>query len=211
MYAPVREGNTPTCLAPNTLGPLSAFGVGGLSAGLFVEAATTMAPSRSGEWDKTPVRPVHAPPRCLLKWEVHLSLGFVPLSFLFYHVFLKRDLFNGPLQWPKRAISPSEPLSVVAWLNLCAYLCVCVCRYVCVRPQHHLSDGWSCQLFPTQQGPSDMRAPWTFWRECEDAGMPISYPSQIMRLKRCHRKMAFQPFLLQKHPAESIFLTYRFV
>ena len=70
----------------------------GISAGLSVEVATTMATSRHSEWDKTPVRSGHASSRCLLKWEVLVSLTAMPLSFFLMPCFWKRKLLKGPLQ-----------------------------------------------------------------------------------------------------------------
>lgn len=152
----------------------------GISAGLSMEVASTMATSHCAEWDKTPVRAGHASPRCLLKWEVHLSLSAIPLSFLLYLVFfLKRNLFNGPLQW---SMYSNFSTLLAPWGSrpecVCIFESVCVCGYVYVRPQRCFNDGWSCQLCPTQRGLSDMRACWTFWRDCEDHGMQISYPSR---------------------------------
>lgn len=100
-----------------------------------------------------------------------LILSFIPCFFFGREISLM-CLFNGPCKYS------SISALVVSWgnsLNVreCVFVCVLVFY---VRPQDRFNDGWSCQPCPTQQGPSDMLVHWTFWRECEDAGMQISYP-----------------------------------
>lgn len=101
----------------------------GISSGLSVEVATTMATSCRSEWDKTPVRSGHASSRSLLKWEVLLSLSAVPPSFPLYHVFGEggslMGLFNCPCKFSISftLLLVSLPWDEVAYLNS---LCVCV-------------------------------------------------------------------------------------
>lgn len=113
-------------------------------------------------------------------------------------------LFNGPCKYS------SIGTLVVPWgssLNVRAYLSVsfvCVLVYLCqtTRPLQ-----WRMVLSAMSHSAGSLWhdgalnvLTWVWGRRNADFISP-----QIMRLKKCHLKMEFQPFLLQRHTAEGTF------
>lgn len=206
MSAPVWKGNKRTRLPKHAWALVGVWC--GISVGLSVEVATTMATSCRGEWDKTPVRDVLTPHHS--PWSSGRSTChsfWYPYPF-FYTMFFWRGislmgLFNGPCKYS----SISTLLIPRGSLLECVCIFVCVCAHVVCLCQTTAPPQWWMVLSAMSHSAGSLWhegalnvLTWV-WRaaECRFHILPDNEIKEV--------RSEFQPFLLQKHPGKSIFLS----